>query len=150
MACLTNYTVQCVDVTSGKTGCFLFDIQHWQQTGEFKAISPVMPDLVAFYAWDRDHGNRGSSCYVERDVVPISRPGLYMTRKGELVRIVRMVPSKEVPHVAMWSGWIARTQSNGGTHKQWSDCWHHSGIFGGLTEGSTRAFDVVAYVDASV
>lgn len=41
MACLMNYTIQCTDVVSGETGCFLFDTAHWQETGEFKAVSPV-------------------------------------------------------------------------------------------------------------
>jgi hypothetical protein len=50
MACLTNYAIQCTDVTSNKTGCFLFDEQHWQKTGEFKAVSQIYPDLVSFYA----------------------------------------------------------------------------------------------------
>jgi hypothetical protein len=50
MACLTNYTVQCVDVTTRKVGCFLFDEEHWKKTGEFKAVSEVYPDLVSFYA----------------------------------------------------------------------------------------------------
>lgn len=68
MACLTNYTVQCTDISSGKKGCFLFDIAHWQATGEFKAISPVMPDLDAFYHWDYANGNNRKSCYVERTV----------------------------------------------------------------------------------
>lgn len=55
MACLTNYTVQCRDVVSGVTGCFFFDTDHWQRTGEFKAIGPVYPDLVSFYnATDMD------------------------------------------------------------------------------------------------
>jgi hypothetical protein len=66
MACLMNYTVQCVDVDSGQTGCFLFDTEHWQQTGEFRAISPVLPDLVAFYAWDNENGRYRQSCYLER------------------------------------------------------------------------------------
>lgn len=50
MACLMNYTIQCRDITTGETGCFLFDTAHWQATGEFKAISPVMPGLPQFYA----------------------------------------------------------------------------------------------------
>jgi hypothetical protein len=66
MACLTNYTVQCTDITSGKTGCFLFDTAHWQATGEFKAISPVFPGLVAFFEWDYANGNNRASCYLER------------------------------------------------------------------------------------
>lgn len=66
MACLTNYTVQCRDATSGETGCFLFDTSHWQRTGEFRAVSPVMPDLDAFYAWDNANGTQRKSCYLER------------------------------------------------------------------------------------
>jgi hypothetical protein len=66
MACLTNYTIQCTDVTSGRRGCFLFDTEHWQRTGEFKAISPVMDSLHAFYDWDRANGNRRGPCYLER------------------------------------------------------------------------------------
>ena len=49
MACLMNYTIQCTDVVSGKTGCFFYDEEHWQKTGRFKATSPVYPDLYAFY-----------------------------------------------------------------------------------------------------
>lgn len=66
MACLTNYTVQCKDVTSGKKGCFLFDTAHWQKTGEFKAISPVCADLDEFYKWDMANGNNHAPCYLER------------------------------------------------------------------------------------
>lgn len=66
MACLMNYTVQCRDVTSGVTGCFLFDTAHWQLTGEFKATSPVLPNLVTFYDWDNANGGKRASCYLER------------------------------------------------------------------------------------
>lgn len=66
MACLTNYAVQCVDVASGKPGVFLFDTQHWQKTGEFLAISPVFPDLDAFYKWDNANDTRRAACYLER------------------------------------------------------------------------------------
>ena len=66
MACLTNYTVQCTDVDSGKTGCFLFDEGHWQRTGEFKAIGAVCRDLDEFYRWDNAHGQRRAARYLER------------------------------------------------------------------------------------
>ena len=66
MACLTNYAVQCRDVTSGLIGCFLFDTGHWQRTGEFKAISPVFASLQLFYEWDKANGNRRAPCYLER------------------------------------------------------------------------------------
>ena len=66
MACLMNYTVQCTDVTTGETGCFLYDTEHWQRTGEFKAIGKVCRDLVEFYAWDKANGNKRGSCYLER------------------------------------------------------------------------------------
>lgn len=66
MACLMNYTIQCTDVTSGEVGCFLFDIPHWQATGEFKAASPVFPNLTEFYAWNRANGNPGVGQYIER------------------------------------------------------------------------------------
>ena len=64
MACLTNYTIQCKDVASGKTGCFLFDTDHWKKTGEFLAVSEIFPDLDTFY-----HGTTSAqrqSCYLER------------------------------------------------------------------------------------
>mgnify|MGYP003340459498 CR=1 FL=1 len=67
MACLMNYTVQCTDVTSGEKGCFLFDVLHWQKTGEFKAVSPVMPDLEAFFAYDNANGRKRESIYAERE-----------------------------------------------------------------------------------
>jgi len=58
MACLTNYTVQCVDVSTRQKGCFLFDAKHWQATGQFLAVSPVLPDLDALYRWDSMNGNK--------------------------------------------------------------------------------------------
>lgn len=67
--CLTNYTVQCRDVLSGRTGCFLFDIEHYRRHGEFKATSPVLPDLVAFYAWDNANGMLREGLYVEYEGV---------------------------------------------------------------------------------
>lgn len=66
MACLMNYTVQCLDGTTGKNGCFLFNITHWQTTGEFLAISPVLPDLNSFFAWDNANGPLRKSSYIER------------------------------------------------------------------------------------
>ena len=64
MACLTNYTVQCLDITTGKTGCFFFDTAHWQDTGEFKAVSAVYPDLISFYANTSPDDRK--SAYLER------------------------------------------------------------------------------------
>lgn len=66
MACVTNYTIQCRDVDSGLIGCFLFDTEHWQKTGEFKAISPVHASLQLFYEWDNANGRRRGPCYLER------------------------------------------------------------------------------------
>ena len=66
MAILMNYTIQCKDVVSGQTGDFLFDVEHWQRTGEFKAISPVFSSLIYFYEWDNQNGNRRAPCYAER------------------------------------------------------------------------------------
>ena len=64
MACLTNYTVQCLDVTSGKTGSFFYDPTHWQATGEFKALGPVYSGLIEFYANTKIEDRK--SCYLER------------------------------------------------------------------------------------
>lgn len=50
MACLTNYAMGCMDAKSGNTGYFIFDVPHWQRTGEFVALSPVFSDLDALYA----------------------------------------------------------------------------------------------------
>ncbi len=54
--CEANYTIQCTDVTTGQRGCFLYDIEHWQATGEFKAVSPVCVDLYMFFQWNRQNG----------------------------------------------------------------------------------------------
>ncbi|MFO0253748.1 MAG: hypothetical protein ACK52V_06500 [Betaproteobacteria bacterium] len=67
MACLMNYTIQCTDVVSGKIGCFLFDIPHYQRTGKFKAISPVFPDLYEFFQWDNANGERRKGQYIDRE-----------------------------------------------------------------------------------
>lgn len=76
MACLTNYTVQCRDVTSGQTGCFIFDTDHWQATGEFKALSPVFPSLVPFYEWcNQQPENPRRSCYLERNAPAVTIEG---------------------------------------------------------------------------
>ena len=64
MACLTNYTVQCLDVASGVVGCFFYDQEHWQKTGEFKATSTVYPDLNDFFL--NTHIDDRKSLYLER------------------------------------------------------------------------------------
>ena len=48
-----NYTIQCTDIKSGETGCFLFDIEYYNNTGKFKAISRVYKDLIDFYTNER-------------------------------------------------------------------------------------------------
>jgi hypothetical protein len=66
MACLMNYTIQCTDETTGATGCFLFDVPHWQQTGAFRAVSPVFPSVAEFYHWDNENGRQRASGHWER------------------------------------------------------------------------------------
>jgi hypothetical protein len=63
-----NYTVQCRDVLSGHTGCFLFDQAHWVATGQFRSMSPVFPDLEGFFEWNRANGNLGGPAYIERSI----------------------------------------------------------------------------------
>ena len=65
MACLTNYTVQCRDVNTGKTGCFFYDQTHWQNTGEFKAIGEVFSNLNDFFL--NTLPNDRKACYLERN-----------------------------------------------------------------------------------
>lgn len=65
--CSANYTTQCRDETSGKTGCFLFDVEHWQETGKFKAISPVFSGLVEFYAWDHENEKKANEIVLVRE-----------------------------------------------------------------------------------
>jgi hypothetical protein len=77
---------------------------------------------------------------MSRITTPIDRPGLYLTRKGEQVRIVSGRPCEHFGRE--WSGYIWRTASTGAMHKQWSD-WPESGLFGDAPQ-----FDVVAYVGA--
>ncbi len=66
MACLTNYCVHCTDATSNTKGDFAFDLCHWQQTGQFKAISPVFGGLVDLFAWARQTGFELKGIYLER------------------------------------------------------------------------------------
>jgi len=64
MACLTNYCIQCIEETTKQRGCFFFDQNHWQETGKFKAIGPVYPDLHAFYNATKPEDRQ--SIYLER------------------------------------------------------------------------------------
>ena len=66
MACLTNYCIQCRDATSGTLGDFAFDLVHWQETGEFKAISPVFLGLVDLFAWSKESKFELNGIYLER------------------------------------------------------------------------------------
>lgn len=66
MACFMNYTVGCIDINTGSKGCFLFDLNYWRYTGEFKAVSPVFSGLGEFYNWDEQNDKLRSSCYIER------------------------------------------------------------------------------------
>lgn len=60
---LMNYTIQCHDQLSGKTGCFLFDLKGYERTGLFYAVSPVFPDLNQLYKGTTEQERQ--SCYVE-------------------------------------------------------------------------------------
>jgi hypothetical protein len=60
---LTNYTMQCTDNVSGKTGCFLFDLDHYAETGTFKAIGAIYPDLDGLYRHTTP--DQRKPCYVE-------------------------------------------------------------------------------------
>lgn len=62
---LLNYTVQCADVITGKKGCFFYDPEYWIQTGKFKAVGEVYPDLDSFYKNTKPEERK--SCYLERD-----------------------------------------------------------------------------------
>jgi len=65
---LTNYTVQCKDVLSGKTGCFIFDLGRYQTEGIFYAITPVYKSLTELYEHTRPEDRK--ACYVEYGVKP--------------------------------------------------------------------------------
>lgn len=60
---LTNYTIQCTDETSGKVGCFLFDLDHYEATGKFKAVGDIFPDLDQLYRHTTNDERK--PCYVE-------------------------------------------------------------------------------------
>lgn len=62
---LMNYTTQCIDVSSGRRGCFIFDVDHWKETGEFRAVGAVYPDLQALY--DNTSPSDRRSLYEERE-----------------------------------------------------------------------------------
>ena len=64
--CVMNYAVECRDVVSGVTGCFLFDPGRWLATGEHRAISPVFADLAAFHRWNQANGRPGGPAYLKR------------------------------------------------------------------------------------
>lgn len=63
---LMNYAVQCKDQNSQKTGCFLFDIEKWKETGHFYSIGNVYDDLVSFY--DSEEGKTRQSIYETREI----------------------------------------------------------------------------------
>lgn len=63
MACFMNYAIQCKDETTGATGCFLFDIEYYQETGKFKAISPIYVDSAFLFEAE---GDKCKSQYIER------------------------------------------------------------------------------------
>lgn len=50
-----NYCIQCTEIASGKTGCFLKATEQPAERprGHFLAASPVFPGLVPFFAWAR-------------------------------------------------------------------------------------------------
>lgn len=77
---------------------------------------------------------------MERAVTVIDRPGQYLTRKGESVRIVSGRP--DGLGALIWSGYILRASSKGDTHRQWSE-WPSVAVF-----GDAPAFDIVAYAGA--
>ena len=64
---LTNYTIQCKDATSGRTGCFLFDLEKYRLTGEFHAVSKVFGDIAELY--NNTTSDDRKPCYIEYEGV---------------------------------------------------------------------------------
>lgn len=77
---------------------------------------------------------------------PIDRPGLYLTRNGEQLRITSIYCTPD-EFGRTCRGFISRTKSNGTLHKQWGR-WMTNGLFCPIEPGATRAYDAVAYVSA--
>lgn len=53
-----NYTIQCTDVLSGNVGCFGFDTEEYLSADrplQFKAKTPVFPNLVSLFAWAKEN-----------------------------------------------------------------------------------------------
>jgi len=64
--CCTNYTMGCRDIDSGKTGCFLFDIDRYRRYGDFRAISEVFPDVLRLFEWSRANGDPCKGMAIDR------------------------------------------------------------------------------------
>ncbi|MEY2161298.1 hypothetical protein [Rhodanobacter sp. FW106-PBR-LB-2-11] len=64
--CVTNYTMGCRDIDSGKVGCFLFDKDRYRRYGDFRATSDVFPDVTRLLEWSRSNGDLCKSETVDR------------------------------------------------------------------------------------
>lgn len=51
-----NYCIQCTDIKSGKMGSFFYDVDVYNETGKFSAISEVFPSCVCLYKWAKSAG----------------------------------------------------------------------------------------------
>lgn len=45
------FCVECKDVISGVTGCFIYDPLSYTLHKQFQALSPVFDDIVKLFAW---------------------------------------------------------------------------------------------------
>lgn len=53
---VATLAIQCRPAPDKPPGCFLYIGNHWWATGNgegFQIVSPVFPDLVAFYDWQQ-------------------------------------------------------------------------------------------------
>lgn len=51
---MANYCTHCRDTESGIVGCFMYDVQHYQDTGEFIATSEIYGSLARLFTEHRD------------------------------------------------------------------------------------------------
>lgn len=94
--CAMNYTMGCRDIDSGKTGCFLFDIDRYRRYGDFRAISDVFPDVLQLFEWSRSNGDPCKGMAIDR-IPPMKASDVWRQLEQQSPGLVQSYPSRTEP-----------------------------------------------------
>ena len=63
---MANYCTHCTDSDSGIVGCFMYDVEHYQETGKFIATSEIYGSLARLFIEHKEDIDHSTTPQFER------------------------------------------------------------------------------------